>query len=117
MVAAFRTVDTRPSATSRTGRRLGISFPFSGFEIQQVVQLFLLRPQVGQGFRRRRRFAGTAGDDLDASAGEGPLPARIVRKQANAAEAELMQDGSRQAEGRRHCGLVAGSTEKATASV
>ena len=45
---------------------------------QYVAHFFFFGPQVGQGVRGRRDFAGNLGDNFDASSGQGVHLAEIV---------------------------------------
>src|SRR5712671_649893 len=96
------TENTRPSARSRMNKRLDMCFPFricfGGAQCEEVTELLLLRAQVGEGLRRGQRLAGNARGDLDAGVGERADLARVVRQQADAANAERVHDRSGQAE-------------------
>src|SRR5258708_25396585 len=96
------TENTRPSARSRMNKRLDMCFPFrmcfDGAQSEEMAELLLLRAQVGEGLRRGQRFARDACDDLDAGVGERADLARVVRQQADAANAERVYDRGGQAE-------------------
>src|SRR5258706_1286014 len=96
------TENTRPSARSRMNKRLDMCFPFricfDGAQSEEMAELLPLRAQVGEGLRRGQRLAGNTRGDLDAGVGERADLARVVRQQADAANAERVHDRGGQAE-------------------
>ena len=67
-------------------------------ETQRVAQFFFFGLQVSQGVHRWLGFAGKLVDNLDPGVTQNLRLARIIRHQANAADAELAEDRRWQAE-------------------
>src|SRR6266705_6164779 len=67
-------------------------------QVQRVSHFLLLRLQIGQRVHRRTDLAGKPRDHLDACVAERAYLARIIGQQANAWNAKVVEDCSRQAE-------------------